>query len=207
MQGLSDLNGGWRYAPHPAICTLHPKSHTLHYTHYTLHPTPSTLRPTPSTPHPTPYTLHPTPCTLHPRRGEAHSDDGPALGRAVSSGGGDAGAQGGSAQGGGTQGGSAQGGGVPGGSAPERRVSVLEGAMAVLGTKVTFIVSHGIIHGKGLQFPGTNFVDKTLKPPESTYKTTFLVLFRIWYTICTRAWSPLPVIIPWKTMNLITPCL
>ena len=39
-----------------------------------------------------------------------------------------------------------------------------------------FIVSHGIIKGKGLQFPGTNFVDKTLKPPESTYKTTFMVL-------------------------------
>ena len=44
-----------------------------------------------------------------------------------------------------------------------------------------FIVSHGIIKGKGLQFPGTNFVDKTLKPPESTYKTTFVVLSIIWY--------------------------
>ena len=44
-----------------------------------------------------------------------------------------------------------------------------------------FIVSHGIIKVKGLQFPGTNFMDKTLKPPESTYKTTFLVLSRMWY--------------------------
>ena len=67
-----------------------------------------------------------------------------------------------------------------------------------------FIVSHGIIKGKGLQFPGTNFVDKTLKPHESTYKTTFLILSRIWYTICTRAWSPFPSIIPWKTMRLHT---
>ena len=66
----------------------------------------------------------------------------------------------------------------------------------------TFIVSHGIIKGKGLQFPGTNFEDKTLNPPESSYKTTFLVLSRIWYKICTRAWSPFPLIIPWKTMNL-----
>ena len=65
----------------------------------------------------------------------------------------------------------------------------------------TFIVSHGTIRGKGLQLPGTNFVDKTLKPPESTYKTTFLVLSRIWYKICTRAWSPFPLIIPWKTLN------
>ena len=45
-------------------------------------------------------------------------------------------------------------------------------------------------------------MDKTLNPPESTYKTTFLVLSRIWYKICTRAWSPFPLIIPWKTMNL-----
>ena len=65
-----------------------------------------------------------------------------------------------------------------------------------------FIVSQGIIKGKGLQFPGTNFVDKTLKSPESTYKITFLVLSRIWYTICTRAWSPFNVIIPWKTMKV-----
>jgi hypothetical protein len=68
-----------------------------------------------------------------------------------------------------------------------------------------FIDSHGIIRGKGLQFPSTNFVDKTLKPPESTYKTTFLVLSRIWYKICTRAWSPFPLIIPWKTMKLRRP--
>ena len=68
-----------------------------------------------------------------------------------------------------------------------------------------FIVSHGIIEGKGLQFLGTNFVDKTLNPPESTYKTTFLVLSRIWYKICTRAWSPSPLIVPWKTMNLTKP--
>ena len=47
--------------------------------------------------------------------------------------------------------------------------------------------------GKGLQFPGPNFADKTLKLPESTYKTTFLVLSRIWYKICTRAWSPFPL--------------
>ena len=40
--------------------------------------------------------------------------------------------------------------------------------------KANLIVFHGMIKGKGLQFPGTNFVDKTLKPPESTYKTTFL---------------------------------
>ena len=38
-----------------------------------------------------------------------------------------------------------------------------------LADETRFIVSHGIIKGKGLQFPGTNFVDKTLKPPESTY--------------------------------------
>ena len=61
---------------------------------------------------------------------------------------------------------------------------------------LTFIVSHGIIKGKRLQFLGTNFVDKTPEPPESTYKTTFLVLFRIWYKICTRAWSPFPLILP-----------
>ena len=67
---------------------------------------------------------------------------------------------------------------------------------------VKFIVSHGIIEGRGLQFPGTHFVDKTAKPPESTYKTTFLVLSRIWHTICTRAWSPFPLIIPWKSMKL-----
>ena len=66
-----------------------------------------------------------------------------------------------------------------------------------------FILSHGIIMGKGLQFPGTNFVDKTLKRPESTYKTTVLVLSRIWYKNCTRAWSPFPLIIPWKTMNFV----
>jgi len=65
-----------------------------------------------------------------------------------------------------------------------------------------FIVFHGIIKGKGLQFPGTNFVDKTLKPPESAYTTTFLVLSRILHKICTRAWSPFPVIIPWKTMKI-----
>jgi len=69
-----------------------------------------------------------------------------------------------------------------------------------------FIVSHGIIKGKGLSFPDTNFVDKTLKPSESAYKTTFLVLSRIWYKICTRAWSPFPLIIPWKTMQVET-CL
>ena len=65
-----------------------------------------------------------------------------------------------------------------------------------------FIVFHGIIKGKGLQLPGTNFVDKTLKPSESTYKTTFLVVSRIRYKICTRAWSPFPLIIPWQTMKL-----
>ena len=64
-----------------------------------------------------------------------------------------------------------------------------------------FLVSHGILKGKGLQFPGRNFVDKTLKPPESTDKTTFLVLSRIRYKICTRAWSSLPLSIPWKTLN------
>ena len=48
------------------------------------------------------------------------------------------------------------------------------------GRQYNFIVSHGIIKGKGLQFPGTNFMDKTRKPPESTYKTSFLVLSRIW---------------------------
>ena len=32
-----------------------------------------------------------------------------------------------------------------------------------LGVWYKFIVSHGIIKGEGLQFPGTNFVDKTLK--------------------------------------------
>ena len=67
---------------------------------------------------------------------------------------------------------------------------------------VKFTVSHGIIEGKRLQFSGTNFVDKTLKPPESTYKTTFLVLSRIWNKICTRAWSPFPLIIHWKTMQV-----
>ena len=58
----------------------------------------------------------------------------------------------------------------------------------------TFIVSHGIIKEKGLQFPGTNFVDKTLEPPESTYKTTFLVWSKIWFMFSTRAWSPFPLI-------------
>ena len=67
------------------------------------------------------------------------------------------------------------------------------------------IVSHGIIKRKGLRFPGTNSVDKTLKPPESTYRTTFLVLSRIWYKICTRAWSPFPLIIPRKTMQVDRP--
>ena len=33
---------------------------------------------------------------------------------------------------------------------------------------INLIVSHGMIKEKGLQFPGTNVVDKTLKPPEST---------------------------------------
>ena len=67
----------------------------------------------------------------------------------------------------------------------------------------TFIVSHGITKGKGLQFPGKKIVDKTLKPPESTYKTTFLVLSRIWNKFSTRAWSHFPLIIPWKTMNFL----
>ena len=66
---------------------------------------------------------------------------------------------------------------------------------------LTCIVSHGIIKGKGLQFPGTNFADRTL-PPESTYKTTFLVLSRIWCKICTRAWSPFPLITSCKTMKV-----
>ena len=69
-------------------------------------------------------------------------------------------------------------------------------------SQAIFIVFHGIIKGKGLQLPGTNSVDKTLESPESTYKTAFLVLSRIWYKICTRAWSPFPLIIPWKTMKL-----
>ena len=65
------------------------------------------------------------------------------------------------------------------------------------------VVFHGIIKGKGLQCPGTNFVDKTLKPPESTFKTTFLVLSSIWFRICTRAWIPFPLIIPWKTVKVL----
>ena len=58
--------------------------------------------------------------------------------------------------------------------------------------RCNFIVSYGMIKGKGLQFSGTNFVDKTSKPPESTHKTTFLVLSRIWYKFFGRAWSSFP---------------
>ena len=58
--------------------------------------------------------------------------------------------------------------------------------------------------GKELQSSGTNLTDKTLKHPESTYKTTFLVVSNIWYKICTRARSPFPLIQVSKTMNLVT---
>jgi hypothetical protein len=56
---------------------------------------------------------------------------------------------------------------------------------------------------KELQIPGTNFMDKTLQHPESTYKTTFLVLSNIWYILFTKSWSPFPLIEASKTMKLL----
>ena len=70
-------------------------------------------------------------------------------------------------------------------------------------TAKTLIDFDALIKGKELQSSGTNFMDKTLKHHESTYKITFLVWSNIWYTICIRAGSPFPLIKASKTMNMV----
>ena len=75
-------------------------------------------------------------------------------------------------------------------------------ARAKCNARSTRIDFEALIKGKELQNPGTNFMDKTLKHPESTDETTLLVLSNIWYKIHTMAWSLFPSIKASKTMNL-----